>query len=180
MYTCISFPHDVDTTGGHQLQSAFFLEWGYHSRQSPIQVLTVPMLLHFCARNRGNRCFNIIRLLAFEFGLLRMVRQPSADAHVIWVARHKVTRPQIILKFRPPSSLDYRTRHGSQSREPLVHGHTWYIYHNEVHFTRKHWWRNRHSVELMIRVLWVRISAREFPFFLTQRKMSVDRWRPLC
>jgi hypothetical protein len=102
-------------TGGQQLQSAFFLEWGYHSRQSPIQVLTVPMLLHFCTRNRVNRCFNIVRPLALEFGLLRMVRQPSADTHVIWVARHKVTRPQTILKFRPPSSLDYRTRYGSQS-----------------------------------------------------------------
>jgi hypothetical protein len=115
MYTCISFPYDVDTTGGQQLQSAFFLEWGYHSRRSPIQVLTVPMLLHFCTQNRGNRCFNIVRPLALEFCLLCMVRQPSADAHVIWVARHKVTRPQTILKFRPPSSLDYRTRHGSQS-----------------------------------------------------------------
>jgi hypothetical protein len=62
--------------------------------------------------NRGNRCFNIVRPLALEFGLLCMVRQPT---HVIWVARHKVTRPQTILKFRPPSSLDYRTRHGSQS-----------------------------------------------------------------
>jgi hypothetical protein len=28
---------------------------------------------------------------------------------------NKVSRPQTILKFRPPSSLDYRTRHGSQS-----------------------------------------------------------------
>jgi hypothetical protein len=28
---------------------------------------------------------------------------------------HKVIWPQTILKFRPPSSLDYRTRHGSQS-----------------------------------------------------------------
>jgi hypothetical protein len=35
---------------GQQLQSAFFLEWGYHSRRSPIQVLTIPMLLHFCTR----------------------------------------------------------------------------------------------------------------------------------
>jgi hypothetical protein len=33
--------------------------------------------------NRGNRCFNIVRPLALEFGLLRMVRQPSADTHVI-------------------------------------------------------------------------------------------------
>jgi hypothetical protein len=65
-------------------------------------------------QNRGNRCFNIVKPLALEFGLLRMVRQPSADTHEIWVARHKVTRPQTILKFRPPSSLDYRTRHGSQ------------------------------------------------------------------
>jgi hypothetical protein len=39
-------------TGSQQLQSAFFLEWGYHSRRSTIQVLTVPMLLHFCTRNR--------------------------------------------------------------------------------------------------------------------------------
>jgi hypothetical protein len=60
-------------------------------------------------------CFNTARPLALEFGLLRMVRQPSADTHVIWAVRHKVTRPQTILKFRPPSSLDYRTRHGSQS-----------------------------------------------------------------
>jgi hypothetical protein len=111
----ISSRRDVDTTGDQQLQSAFFLEWGCHSRRSPIQVLTVPMLLHFCTRNRGNRGFNIVRPLALEFGLLCMVRQPSADAHVIWIARHKVSRPQTILKFRPPSSLDYRTRHGSQS-----------------------------------------------------------------
>jgi hypothetical protein len=40
----------------------------------------------------------------------------STDIHVIWVARHKVTRPQTNLKFRPPSSLDYRTRYGSQSQ----------------------------------------------------------------
>jgi hypothetical protein len=33
--------------------------------------------------NRGNRCFNIVRPLALEFGLLRMVRQPSLDTHVI-------------------------------------------------------------------------------------------------
>jgi hypothetical protein len=45
MYTCISFPHDVDTTGGQQLQSAFFLEWGYHWRRSPIQV---PWLSRCC------------------------------------------------------------------------------------------------------------------------------------
>jgi hypothetical protein len=53
--------------------------------------------------------------LALEFGLHCMIRQPCADTHVIWVARHKVTRPQTILKFRPPSSLNYRTRNGSQS-----------------------------------------------------------------
>jgi hypothetical protein len=73
------------------------------------------MLLNFCAQNRGNRCFNITTPLALEFGLLRMVKQPIADTHVIWVAQHKVTQPQTILKFRPPSSLDYRTCHGSQS-----------------------------------------------------------------
>jgi hypothetical protein len=63
----------------------------------------------------GTGVFNIARPLALEFGLLRYVRQPSADAYVIWVVRHKVTRPQAILKFRPPSSLDYRIRHGSKS-----------------------------------------------------------------
>jgi hypothetical protein len=31
----------------------------------------------------GTGVFNIARLLALEFGLLRYVRQPSADAHVI-------------------------------------------------------------------------------------------------
>jgi hypothetical protein len=47
-------------------------------RRSPIKVPTVPMLLNFCAQNRGNRWFNIARPLALEFGLLRLVRQPSA------------------------------------------------------------------------------------------------------
>jgi hypothetical protein len=47
-----------------------------------------------------------------------------------------------------------------------------YIYHNGAHFTTKHWWLNRHSVEVMIRVSWVRFSAREFHFLLTQRKKS--------
>jgi hypothetical protein len=61
-----------------------------------------------------------------EFGLHCMIRQPSVDTHVIWVAKHKVTRPQTILKFRPPSSMDYRTRHGSQSLDigykyPLIY-----------------------------------------------------------
>jgi hypothetical protein len=37
-------------TGSQQLQSAFFLGGGYHSRRSPFQVLTVPMLLHFCTQ----------------------------------------------------------------------------------------------------------------------------------
>jgi hypothetical protein len=36
-------------------------------------------------------------------------------AHVIWVVRNKVTRTHSILKFRPPSRLDYRTHHCSQS-----------------------------------------------------------------
>jgi hypothetical protein len=40
-------------TSSQQLQSAFFLGGGYHSRRSPIQVLTVPMLLHFCAQIEG-------------------------------------------------------------------------------------------------------------------------------
>jgi hypothetical protein len=104
-------------TGGQQLQSGFFLEGGYHSRRSPIQVLTVPMLLHFCTQIEGTGVLTSLGPLALEFGLLRMVRQPSADTHVIWVARHKVIRPQTILKFRPPSSLDYRTSHGSQSEQ---------------------------------------------------------------
>jgi hypothetical protein len=33
--------------------------------------------------NRGNRCFNIARPLALEFGLHCMIRQPSADTHEI-------------------------------------------------------------------------------------------------
>jgi hypothetical protein len=45
----------------------------------------------------------------YKTGGQQLNRQPSVDTHVIWVARHKVTRP--ILKFRPPGSLDYRTRH---------------------------------------------------------------------
>jgi hypothetical protein len=40
-------------TSIQQLQSAFFLGGGSHSRRSPIQVLTVPMLLHFCAQIEG-------------------------------------------------------------------------------------------------------------------------------
>jgi hypothetical protein len=53
---------------------------------------------------------------------------------VIWVAWHKVTRPQNILKFRPPSSLDYRTRHGSQSTEIYC----LQIYRNLQNFTEIH------------------------------------------
>jgi hypothetical protein len=107
---CIgSIPHDVIQHQGPTAAISIFPWRGISLKY------WLPMLLHFCTRNRGNRCFNIVRPLALEFGLLRMVRQPSADTHVIWVARHKVTRPQTILKFRPPSSLDYRTRHGSQS-----------------------------------------------------------------
>jgi hypothetical protein len=47
---------------------------GFHSRRSPIQVLTVPMLPNFCTQLRGNRCFNIVRSLDLEFGLLCMIR----------------------------------------------------------------------------------------------------------
>jgi hypothetical protein len=54
------------------------------------------MLLHFCTRNRGNKYFNIIRPLALEFGLIR------------------------VILIRPPSSFDYRTRHGSQSLQGCV------------------------------------------------------------
>jgi hypothetical protein len=42
-----------------------------------------PDVASLLCSNRGNRCFNIIRPLALEFGLLCMVRQPSADTHVI-------------------------------------------------------------------------------------------------
>jgi hypothetical protein len=95
-------------TGSQQLFSSFHKAVTHPSTDCP----DVALLLY---SNRGNRCFNIARPLALEFGLLRMVRQPSADTHMIWVAWHKVTQPQTILKFRPPSSLDYRTRHGSLS-----------------------------------------------------------------
>jgi hypothetical protein len=54
---------------------------------------------------------------------LRMVRshiitngQPSADIKWSFKVRTGATRPQTILKCRLLSSLDYRTRHGSQSR----------------------------------------------------------------
>jgi hypothetical protein len=70
------------------------------------------------SRKNGNRCPDSqcsTCMMQHEFGLLRLVRQPSADTYMILVARHKVTRPQTILKFRPTSSLDYRTRDGSQS-----------------------------------------------------------------
>jgi hypothetical protein len=43
----------------------------------------VPNVASLLYSNRGNRCFNIVRPLALEFGLLCMVRQPSADTHVI-------------------------------------------------------------------------------------------------
>jgi hypothetical protein len=41
--------------------------------------------------------------------------QPSADIKWSFKVRTGATRPQTILKCRLPSSLDYRTRHGSQS-----------------------------------------------------------------
>jgi hypothetical protein len=54
-----------------------------------------------------------------------MIRQPNADTHVIWVARHKVTRPQTILKFRPHNSLDpsldhYTVLHFGRRRRSLL------------------------------------------------------------
>jgi hypothetical protein len=41
--------------------------------------------------------------------------QPSADIKWSFKVRTGATQPQTILKCRLPSSLDYRTRHGSQS-----------------------------------------------------------------
>jgi hypothetical protein len=57
-----------------------------NTNRSPIQVLTVPMLLHFCTSLLYSLLYFcthfcthicIARLLALEFGLLRMVRQPK-------------------------------------------------------------------------------------------------------
>jgi hypothetical protein len=50
--------------------------------------------------------------LAIGFGIWSALYDQATQTQ----ARHKVTRPQTILKFQPPSSLDYRTCHGSQSR----------------------------------------------------------------
>jgi hypothetical protein len=78
------------------------------------------MLIHFCTQIEGSGVSTSLGRLALEFGLLRMVRQPSAECgHSSDMSSptqsHPTARPQTILKFRPPSSLDYRTHHGSQS-----------------------------------------------------------------
>ena len=39
----------------------------------------------------------------------------SADAGIVRQDSPRASRPQVILKFRPPSSLDYKARHGPQS-----------------------------------------------------------------
>jgi hypothetical protein len=126
MYTCNvsnvirSIPHDVIQHQGPTAAISIF-PWRGIIKAVTHPSTDCPDVAALLYSNRGNRCFNIVRPLALEFGLLRMVGQPSADTHVIWVARHKVTRPQTIFKFRPPSSLDYRTRHGSQSPMQMAH-----------------------------------------------------------
>jgi hypothetical protein len=109
-----SIPHDVIQHRGPTAAISIFPCRGISLKAVAHPSTDCPDVAALLYSNR-DRCFNIVRPLALEFGLLCMVGQPSADTHVIWVARHKVTRPQTILKFRPPSSLDYRTRHGSQS-----------------------------------------------------------------
>ena len=39
----------------------------------------------------------------------------SADAGIVRQDSPRASRPQAILKFRPPSSLDYKARHGPQT-----------------------------------------------------------------
>jgi hypothetical protein len=50
-------------------------------------------------------------------------RQPSADIKWSLQVRTGATRPQTILKCRLPSSLDYRTHHGSQSEKKTTRVH---------------------------------------------------------
>ena len=46
----------------------------------------------------------------------------SADAGIVRQDSPRASRPQAILKLRPPSSLDYKARHGPQTLRK------WYIY----------------------------------------------------
>jgi hypothetical protein len=144
----------LDTTPKASSCSAVTLEIGRTQTHkvvtNRIQVLTVPMLLHFCIQVEGtgistslgrwlwnlvcsvwsgnlypvhictsqslfshsyvvnewlNRHCNVqidIGIRADELGI-------SADTHVILVAQHKVTRPQTILKFQPPSAVAWIT-----------------------------------------------------------------------
>ena len=39
----------------------------------------------------------------------------SADAGIVRQDSPRASRPQAILKLRPPSSLDYKARHGPQT-----------------------------------------------------------------
>ena len=40
----------------------------------------------------------------------------SADAGIVRQDSPRASRPQAILKLRPPSSLDYKARHGPQTK----------------------------------------------------------------
>ena len=44
----------------------------------------------------------------------------SADAGIVRQDSPRASRPQAILKFRPPSSLDYKARHGPQTIQKLL------------------------------------------------------------
>jgi hypothetical protein len=64
--------------------------WPMDSSRSIWRIPLTSSILFCLFITRSRRPALASRPLALEFGLLRMVRQPSADAHVIWVARHKV------------------------------------------------------------------------------------------
>ena len=44
----------------------------------------------------------------------------SADAGIVRQDSPRASRPQAILKLRPPSSLDYKARHGPQTPRNLI------------------------------------------------------------
>ena len=46
----------------------------------------------------------------------------SADAGIVRQDSPRASRPQAILKFRPPSSLDYKARHGPQTPFKVIAG----------------------------------------------------------
>jgi hypothetical protein len=96
--------------------SAFSLEIGWTQTHKAVTHPSTdfPDVAALLYSNRGNRCFNIARPLPLEFGLHCMIRQPSADTHVIWVARHKPSKSlkKYIKKFT--------SRIGQSAQEKMI------------------------------------------------------------